>query len=148
MLTAVERWQISGCEGAEEGYGRCVKLGPRLFAFSVLVLWLAATQHCRLENLPGLGFLKCTTDTATSSECEGDGCCAVESAAYKPSDDQQVAAPPAPLLVVLVVQEPRPDAPLGQACLETPTRLPPELPQCWQFISRTALPVRAPSLAS
>ena len=123
-----------------------VKFLQRLCGFAVLALWLVATHHCQLEDVPGLAFLRCASPAPASSHCEGDSCQIVESGAYKLSDTRAYV-PVAPLVAVNVPAEVLEDSAEaeGGAAIEA---LPPELPQCWQFISRTALPVRAPSLAS
>ena len=113
-----------------------------VLSFVALALWLVATHHCQLENVLGLTFLRCASPTATSSHCEGDSCQIVESGVYKISDTRAYV-PVAPLVVVIVPAEVLEDS--ATAASEA---LPPELPQSWQFISRTALPIRAPSIAS
>jgi len=114
----------------------------------VLALWPIASMHCKLETVPGLEFLRCATDTPTSSDCRGDGCETVESGLYKIPDNQNVA----PELIVQTV--------LLSTLLEDDDRsydnhsvwlisdAPPELPKIWQFSFRTASPPRAPSFAS
>jgi len=116
-----------------------------MLAFGVLALWLVATHHCQLEDVPGLAFLRCASTAPTSSHCEGDSCQIVESAAYRISDTRAyVVAPWVALIMPAVVLE---DSATAERTTAFET-LPPELPQSWQFISRTALPIRAPSIAS
>src|SRR5436309_11555413 len=64
-------------------------VSPLKAIVSVLCLgiWLPATQHCRLENLPGLEFLQCATDTPGKSDCQGDSCDTVEHGAYRVPDN-------------------------------------------------------------
>jgi hypothetical protein len=120
----------------------------KLAAFLFLVLWLPVTSHCQLEKVPGLEFLQCASDTPENSNCEGDACQTIESGQYKISDNSQTV--PVPVFQVL------PTVKLSQTeCVQPvfgPLRLltcaPPELPPCWRFILRAALPVRAPSLVS
>ena len=118
-----------------------------VLSFVVLALWLVATHHCQLEDVPLLSFLKCAPSASTSSHCDGDSCQVVESGAYKiPGPrDQVLVAPLVAVMVPLVVLEDSSAAAGGPAAFEV---VPPELPRSWQFISRTALPVRAPSFAS
>ena len=73
---------------------------------TVLALWVLATNHCRLELLPGLAFLTCCThETAEptadhhENDCESDACAAVEGGLYK-TESQQVA-PVNPVFVLL-----------------------------------------------
>jgi hypothetical protein len=120
----------------------------KAIALMFLVLWLPITSHCQLERVPGLEFLHCAADTSESSNCEGDGCQTVESGLYKISDHSTIAPVPVcgPFLFML------PHRSLEDSSLVGPGRaqssFPPDLPQRWQFISRTALPIRAPSFAS
>jgi hypothetical protein len=116
-------------------------------ALVFMVLWVPITAHCYLEKFPGLEFLQCAGDNGGTEDCKGEGCCAVESGFYKVSDARD-CVPVALLLAVVALPRVLDDS------LETAGRLavfeivPPELPQSWQFLSRTALPVRAPSFAS
>jgi hypothetical protein len=124
-----------------------VKRWKAIFGLLCLAIWLPATQHCQLEKVPGLGFLRCAGDRGESSDCAGDSCAAVEKGSYKPADYQRVA--PAPVILAaahsfeLCADEFRKDL-----CFEVPTFPPPDLPGGWQFLTRTALPIRAPSFAS
>ena len=137
----VERgWRWSMCTG--------VNRWKAILSVLCLAMWLPATQHCNLENVPGLGFLRCAGDTAEKSNCNGDSCDTVEKGSYRPSDNTRVG--PAPILLALVVslhlqseslrsQDANPGA---------VTFPPPDLPRGWQFITRSAAPPRAPSFAS
>jgi hypothetical protein len=120
----------------------------RLTALVFMVLWVPITAHCCLEKLPGLEFLHCVSDTPESSNCEGDGCQVVESGFYKIPDNP--ATVPVPLTCFVAYIMPRPADDHQSACI--PVRLlsvsPPDLLHRWQFISRAALLVRAPSFAS
>ena len=117
-----------------------------MLSFVVLALWLVATHHCQLENVPGLKFLRCASPAPGSSHCEGDSCQIVESGAYKICDTRACVVV-APLLAVIVPAEALEDSATAEGTAASEA-LPPELPQSWQFISRTALPVRAPSVSS
>src|SRR5438046_1005688 len=61
---------------------------------ALALFWPLAVMHCKLECVPGLEFLRCASDTPTSSDCQGDGCETVESGAYKTPDNQNVAPEP------------------------------------------------------
>ena len=112
--------------------------------FALAVLWVPVTSHCAWENVSGLQFFKCATDTPENSDCDGDGCAQLEKATYKTSDPQ--VTPSLPLLTLLfqvLVIEP---AVSEQSILASAP--PPEIPAGWQFSFRTALPPRAPSFVS
>src|SRR5436189_3448072 len=63
----------------------------------MLALWLPVTNHCRFEQIPGLGFLGCCNQDGGNSqdeECQSDGCAAVEDGLYKTESNQiEVVAP-------------------------------------------------------
>ena len=108
------------------------------------------SMHCQLETVPGFEFLACQTTSPESkpeSHCD-TGCCAAEKSQYK-SAQLRVTIPSPDLL-------PLSSVPLLDLANTLPaevsigilTAAPPGLTTSWQFISRTALPVRAPSIAS
>ena len=112
----------------------------------MLVLWLPATFHCQLESIPGLEFVRCSSDTSNQSDCKDDGCCAVEKQQYRSEQQRQsipvfLAIPSAPLLTAA-------NALPDEVSLGIFTAAPPELLKTWQFALRTASPPRAPSFAS
>ena len=127
----------------------------RIKPFLMLVLallWVPLTSHCRIESVPGFEFLRCSANDHGSSQgtdaCEQNGCCAIEDANYQAPRQQEIT----PIVVVATLRtamfdplEQSPPAPVSVGILPAP---PPELPTCWLFSLRTALPVRAPSLAS
>ena len=120
-------------------------------ALAVLGVWVLAAMHCRLEAVPGFGFLKscCFVDSAPSSagDCESDGCGAVEDGGYRA--EEQTASAPQPVLILALfspVIEAR--LPELQAPPSAASESPPELTKIWQFSHRTALPPRAPSIVS
>jgi hypothetical protein len=123
----------------------------KVFAMLTLVLWGLATMHCTLEGVPGFDFLKTCcfveSETAAPPDCESDGCGAVEDGNYR-AEEQTVFAPQ-PLLL-LALPSPVFDAslPAPQAGAVVASESPPELHKLWQFTHRTALPPRAPSVAS
>ena len=115
-----------------------------------LVLYGLASMHCILEGVPGFDFLKtcCFVDSAPSApkDCESDEC-VVESGDYR-AEEQTVSAPQPLLLLALlssVIEAPLPEP---QVALLVASESPPEIPKVWQFSHRTALPPRAPSIAS
>jgi len=110
--------------------------------------WLPVTSHCQMEVLPGLEFLQCGTDNSQTDNCGDSGCCAVESSSYQTTRHDESNT-----LIVLnllaVVTLPVVESSLPQeVSLGVLTSAPPEISRSWQFLSRSALPVRAPSSAS
>jgi hypothetical protein len=128
-----------------------VKWLKTVAVFGFLAFWLVASNHCRLELVPGLDFLACQEDGTPLPEksCETDGCAAVESGFYKMEDAQTALSAPslAPLLS-LTLLVPRLLVRLPPVSRVTPDSVPPELPVTWQFSSRAVAPPRAPSLVS
>jgi hypothetical protein len=114
----------------------------------MLALWPLAVMHCKLEKIPGLEFLRCASDTPTSSGCQEDGCETVESATYKTPDNQNVAPEPVFEALVLSTLLEREDRPCENDFCWLVTAAPPDLSKIWQFSFRTALPPRAPSCVS
>ena len=116
----------------------------------VLGLWLGATNHCRLEQLPGLEFLQCASDSVTESDCSNgeDACAAIEKGAYK--TERSKVAPAGPLLLVALLgpNACRLQTPIATALVDSPLLSSPELSVTWQFSLRTALSPRAPSIVS
>jgi hypothetical protein len=113
--------------------------------------WLPVSAHCQLETVPGLEFLACKTTAPASnpdSHCGDDGCCSAEKSEYK-SEQLRLTLPLPDLLPVSLT-------PILDAANSLPaevsvgilTAAPPQLRKTWQFASRTALPARAPSIAS
>jgi hypothetical protein len=112
-------------------------------------LWLPAAAHCQLETVPGLKFLHCAADGQNAKgTCDDCGCCAVEKSQYHSEQNHFTLSTPA-LLPAL-----HPSLMLVENSLPTEvsvgvlTAAPPQLLQARHFISRTSLPVRAPSIAS
>ena len=127
-----------------------LKSARNILALLLTVLWLPATSHCLLESA---GFIQ-TDDccAATESSCDkgdtcGDECQSLESASYKASDAPQLLGSPELLVTVLL-----PTATTEQSVPHYGPSLAADRVIClavgWQFSSRAAIPVRAPSLAS
>ena len=120
-----------------------------LFAL-VAFLWLPISVHCQLETVPGLEFLRCTSQSSDSHSPANDcnNCCAVEKSQYR-TEDVRLASPTAQLQplrfepVAGVVA-----APPAEVSSRALTAAPPESFHIRHFLSRTALPARAPSIAS
>jgi hypothetical protein len=126
------------------------RLGKAM-ALLLAVLWLPIATHCDLANLPGLEFLACCdhSDVAPHQDenCRQDACDVVESGNYK-VEERPVSVPAPALLAVFLLPLVPDNPPALQASPNIATSTPPELPQRWQFVFRTALPPRAPSIAS
>ena len=114
--------------------------------------WLPMTAHCRLESFPGLEFLACVTESNCHGEQGSDrgdaGCCSAEKSQYT-TEQLRVTLPSPDWLMIssaplLTPAKSLPD----EVNLGILTSAPPQLLKTWQFASRTALPARAPSLAS
>ncbi len=120
------------------------------------LVWVPLNSHCLLASVPGFEFLICKADQteegrSTSTPCNDEGCCSVESAKYfsawkpvtvPPETDTLAALPPARRWAFDTL------LPQVRSLGPWPNTSPPVIPACWQFALRTALPVRAPSLAS
>ena len=122
---------------------------------AVLAFWWPATNHCRIELIPGLEFLDCCAHSPDeqasehhANECDGDLCAQVEDGLYKAESNQIVVEAPSTSLLgvppAVLEQTPRPD----RTHPILPETSPPELPKTWQFSFRAAAPPRAPSLVS
>ena len=114
-----------------------------------LVMWVSATQHCQLENLPGLGFLHCAGDTSGKSDCQGDACDVVERGAYKAPDHADASIVPL-VVAVLIYTVPATECTVPELCnlAVTSATLPRRRAESWQSFSALALPIRGPSLHS
>lgn len=124
-----------------------------LFVLAAFV-WLPMTSHCRLESIPGFEFLACLTENNCHGEQssqnpapEDAGCCSVEKSEYK-TEQFRVTLPSPHLLAISSIPLDLANTLPPEVCIGILTAAPPGLAASWQFSSRTALPVRAPSLAS
>jgi len=132
-----------------------VKWLKTILVMAVLAFWVPATNHCRLELIPGLEFLDCCSHSEDEkasehheNECSDDLCAQVEDGLYKAETNHVVVdAPPASCLGVLPVVLEHILSP-DRASPIRPETSPPELSKTWQFSFRAAAPPRAPSLVS
>lgn len=128
-----------------------MRLAKTVLIVLLAFAWLPLSAHCRIETFPGFEWLACqsggNTQSTPSSHCD-PGCCSVESASYRAPANQQFHADlNFVLLFVNVLAEISVERPIE--FVVGPSSDPPaELITTWQFVSRTALPVRAPSIAS
>ena len=118
--------------------------------------WLPLASHCSLSALQGFEFFRCSVEEAHASHdsdgsgepCDDGGCCAVESAKYQTNRQQALEPIAFESGVSLTPRVVAPRVLFPQVCLGVLTAAPPDIPVGWRFSQRTALPVRAPSLAS
>lgn len=113
------------------------------------LLWLTHAVHCQAGPIRGLEFLACFSRANAESQgrsCCGGNCKAIESRQTKTEEKKRFAVPQPESLPWLIraltarlLSEPDNDIRISIA------DVPPEFSKCWQFLSRTALPVRAPS---
>jgi hypothetical protein len=144
-----------------------VRLCKAMLVLVTLAFWLVGSNHCRIEQLPGMQFLACApADCATdphdeSSDCAGhenpdcaddacadDSCAVVEGAVYQAGILRVKAEVPTlissgPALALRAVL-PDIEVPIRQLC-PPQCDSPSGLPQLWQFAQRAAAPPRAPS---
>ena len=121
----------------------------------VALTWVLLISHCKIEAISGFEFLRCATEIHAPAESEKGGdpckdtdCCSIESAQYLAPRQHELAPLVAfdfvPADQFGVVEQSLPK----EVSIGVLTVAPPGLPTSWQFSLRTALPVRAPSLAS
>jgi hypothetical protein len=115
-------------------------------------LWLPAAAHCQIEALTGQALFPCDSVQQAAgspcSDCAGGACCPVEKSQYQ--SGQLRVSLPAPVLfsVLMVAVLPADPATAPESASGVLTAAPPQLLKTWHFLSRTALPVRAPSFVS
>jgi len=122
---------------------------------AVLAFWLPATNHCRLELIPGLQFLSCCSHSAEEqasdqhkNECEEDLCAQVEGSLYKAESNQVLVKSP-PVAAQFILPSLHEEGPsLDRVPSVRLDASPPELSKTWQFSCRAAAPPRAPSFVS
>jgi hypothetical protein len=125
-----------------------------IWIVGLALLWVPITAHCKLEIIPALSeILACCNHEEQSAphqdnDCNQDGCATVESGKYRTQDfDALVVAPEfSPIDLPQVALELR--ALRDEVSLGIFTTAPPPGERIWNFSLRTALPARAPSLAS
>jgi hypothetical protein len=130
-----------------------VEAAKKIFSLLFIAFWAVVTSHCSLETIPGLDFLACAPHVESAPEpshCgDQDGCATVESGLYKTESTQVFSTPPSAdlLLTIFTVIVPVPFLdPSSRALIQSDG--PPDLSSSWIFVSRAALPPRAPSLLS
>ena len=116
-----------------------------------LAIWLPATAHCAIASIPGLKFLACSSSASQAGNqpapCE-KGCCSVEKSQYlRENETVKVMQPDLAALIITAFLNFVP-ATTSESIQFVASNDPPELVNVWQFIFRTALPARTPSIAS
>jgi hypothetical protein len=129
----------------------CVRNFRNIFFTLAAFLWLPASAHCQFATLPGLDFLQCSVSAqstcAADKGCADCGGCSIEKSQYNKTGQLRVPLTdllPLPLAPLPILAKTLP----AEVSVGILTAAPPSLLQTWQFTSRTALPARAPSLAS
>lgn len=123
---------------------RVVKRLKTIITIVLLALWVPLTSHSLLEHWEVIHLSAAGADAHDNDHDTADGICRIESF-------------DSPLAKCESVELPFSFAPPFCASLDSVetqdgfeiriNSSPPDLAVCWQFISRTALPARAPSLS-
>lgn len=115
-------------------------------------LWLPASAHCELASVSGLAFLACSSDAnyldKPCSDSDKCGCFAAEKSQYNAGQLRVTIPLPDFLIGSFVPLRDAVNSLPAEVSLGILTAAPPQLLKTWQFASRAALPVRAPSFAS
>jgi len=118
----------------------------------VLAVWSACTAHCAIENLTRTAELPCCNEDGGQSGQAPNApghcaCSAIQSGGYV--SQESALSIPLPLDgLCLFDVAPREADLLTRPGIVEVTMSPPELVRSWQFLSRVALPARAPSVVS
>lgn len=112
-----------------------------------LGLWVPATGHCQWENVLMLETAcgEHATTSDPSRDCCDSSCQALENGFVKSAPQTNLDLNIAILTAVIIMLDP-PESVITPG--DCSTSAPPELSPRWQFVLRTALPVRAPSFLS
>lgn len=120
----------------------------------VLANWFACIVHCQSEQarLPSNPVGSLQTGFVAASQASGGEDCHVcdwvATGGYKTSESRVVAPDVVPVLMPTFTPVPHSSLPVTQVHFAEWSTPPPDLPGTFLFVCRTALPVRAPSLAS
>lgn len=124
-------------------------------AIVLLVLWVPAALHCRLELIPAVSFLSCCqhpekdkTPAHHDDDCANDGCAAFESGLYHLEKAPEMLLKPALELVIFMVPVPTEIPERPEFSPVSGDLSPPDLPMTWQFRTRAVGLARAPSFTS
>jgi hypothetical protein len=118
----------------------------------LLAAWLPATAHCLLELSGLIATDDCCANTSSPghphSNDSDEACATLESGACKLEDSgSPLTVLPTEFWISDLVALHDPPVPT-RSCFVSRAPSPPDLPVRWQFLWRTALSPRAPSLAS
>jgi hypothetical protein len=123
-----------------------------LFALALVFLWIPATVHCKLEELPGLQFLSCCDHGESvphqDDDCAVDACATVEGGIFKAANPKVDINAPGTVLVLDCSDFEVSDSDTARFRVRQLSERSPDLPLTWQFTLRTALAPRAPSFVS
>jgi hypothetical protein len=123
----------------------------KIIVLLLLAVWMPATMCCALERAGVPFFQQCCEDDCSESSpkqpCTDKTCCLLESGNYQTANPAPLVVTPESVFLLLALTFIEPPQPHPGSAELSDSSLP-ELSVGWQFLSRTALPVRAPSLAS
>ncbi len=123
-----------------------------IWVLALALLWVPITSHCQLESIPSLtALLACCEHEAASTphqDCEQDACASVESGDYRTQEHEPLLVSPDHISIEVAAVVVELSSLKDEVSLGILTTAPPEQHRIWQFAFRTALPVRAPSIAS
>ena len=125
-----------------------------IWVVTLALLWVPITSHCQLEAISSLTALLacCQHEESTAphqdKDCEQDACASVESGDYRTQEHKPLLAVPDLVALEIAAVAIELAALPDEVSLGVFSTAPPERHRVWQFAFRTALPVRAPSLAS
>lgn len=129
-----------------------VRFVKTMLILVLALVWAAASNHCKLEQVPGFAFLACCDHEEAAphedDDCKTDGCATFENQLYKTENAR--TSVPAPLVILAMFLQPLAEklSPPALVSHVLPDAAPTELSRVWQFSYRTALAPRAPSLHS
>ena len=125
-----------------------------IWVVALALLWVPITSHCQLEAIPSLTALLACCDHEDASaphedqDCEQDACASVESGDYRTQEHEPLLVSPDHISIEVAAVVVELSSLKDEVSLGILTTAPPEQHHIWQFAFRTALPVRAPSIAS
>jgi hypothetical protein len=152
MLAMLKRSEKAVVTLGPNEYLYPVRIFRTWLAIAMALLYLPASGYCLFEKTGLVTPVDCCAegtshDQEEQAPCGGYGCCPIEYAVYLSLDSgfADLVIPPADLAFLSAVLPP--ELPVEVPIAKLGWR-PPDLPKSWQFSFRTALPPRAPSLAS
>lgn len=120
-----------------------------MIAMVMLAAWMPAASLCLAECT---GLVKrgdcCPEESSGSADAAAHSCCLLASGNYKSDAHRPLLVAPDALANPQLLSLVSVAFLSSNLALPLPALSPPELPVTWQFSFRTALPPRAPSLAS